>query len=72
MRPALLLAALTLMAAPLGAADDGGQPGAWARLALGSRAAALGQAVSAIDDDVSAAQQNPALLATQTRIGLAS
>jgi hypothetical protein len=69
---AALALAAALGAAPLAAADDGGQPAAWARLPLGARASALGQAVSAIDGDVSAAEQNPALLATQTRIGLAS
>ena len=72
MKPAVLLALLAALACALPAADDGGQPAAWTRLALGARSAALGQAVSAINGDVSAAQQNPALLATQTLIGLAS
>jgi hypothetical protein len=72
MRPAWALALALGLAAALPGADDGGQPAAWARLALGARSAALGQAVSALDGDVSAAQQNPALLATQTGIGLSS
>ena len=72
MNPAVLLGLLAALGGPLRAADDGGQPAAWTRLALGSRSAALGQAISAMDGDVSAAQQNPALLSTQPRIGLAS
>jgi hypothetical protein len=67
------LAALALgLAAGLAAAEDGGQAMAWTRLAVGARAAALGQAVSALDDDVFATAQNPALLATQSRINVAT
>lgn len=69
---AWLAAAGMGLAAALGAQGDGGQPAAWSRLSLGARAAALGQAVSALADDPVAAQQNPSLLATQTRASLAS
>jgi hypothetical protein len=58
--------------APLAAAEDGGQAAVWSRLAFGARAAALGQAVSAIEGDVNSAQQNPALLATLSDIALAA
>jgi hypothetical protein len=66
------LALALALAAPLAAAEDGGQPAAWDRLVLGARSAALGQAVSAQDDDVFAAAQNPALLATQSLINVAT
>jgi len=69
------LAALALAAAPSPAAataEDGGQAVAWTRLALGARSASLGQAVSALDDDAFAAAQNPALLAAQHQINLAT
>jgi hypothetical protein len=66
--PALALA----LPAGLGAAEDGGQAMAWTRLAVGARAASLGQAVSALDDDVFSTAQNPALLATQAQINVAT
>lgn len=53
-------------------AEDGGQPAAWAKLALGARSAALGQAVGALADDGEAALLNPALAATQTRAQMGS
>lgn len=54
------------------AAEDGGQPAAWAQRALGARSASLGRAVSALAEDPYAAQVNPALLATLQDAQLAS
>lgn len=55
-----------LLASGLAAAEDGGQPAAWTKLALGARVASLGQAVSALPDDAGAALLNPALAAAQS------
>lgn len=59
----LLLALLA--AGALRAAEDGGQPLAWAKLPLGARSAALGQAISALPGDTGAALLNPALSVAQ-------
>ena len=50
-----VLAPLVVFAGPLTAAEDGGQPVAWSKLALGARSAALGQAVSSLEGDTGAA-----------------
>ena len=67
------LASLALQATlARAAAQDGGQAVAWTRLAVGARSASLGQAIGALDDDVFAAAQNPALLAAQSGINMAT
>jgi|GEM_PF-5162262 hypothetical protein len=67
------LAGLALQPSPAwGAAQDGGQAVAWTRLAVGARSASLGQAIGALDDDVFAAAENPALLAAQNGINVAT
>lgn len=60
------------LALPLGAAEDGGQAAAWTKLALGARSAALGQAVTALENDPDAVLLNPALAATQQQAHVGS
>jgi hypothetical protein len=68
--PLLLLTLLVPRA--LHSAEDGGQPEAWTKLALGARSAALGQAVSALPDDAGAALLNPALAVAQSQAEVGS
>lgn len=72
MRPSCAALLLGLLGAALGAAEDGGQAAAWSKAPLGARAAALGQAVSAMEDDPDAALLNPALVATQRSANIGS
>lgn len=61
-----------LLGLPLWAGEDGGQAAAWTKLALGARSAALGQAVTALEDDPDAVLLNPALAATQQQAHVGS
>lgn len=70
MTRALLM--LMLLARVLPGAEDGGQPVAWSKLALGARSAALGQAVSSLAGDTGAVLLNPALAVSQGHASLGS
>jgi hypothetical protein len=59
----LLLALLALCSLGRGA-EDGGEPFAFAKLPVGARPAAMGQAFSAVGGDAYGLPSNPALLAT--------
>jgi hypothetical protein len=63
---------LMLSAAPLQAAEDGGQPFAFSKLPVGARSAALGNAQGALAGDAYGMVQNPALLATLDELQLGS
>ncbi len=64
--------ALAALAAGLTAAEDGGQPLAFTKLAVGARPAAMGQAYGAVGGDAYGFPNNPALLASLKDLRLGS
>jgi hypothetical protein len=70
-RPALLGIILALSPVLAMASEDGGQPFAFSKLAVGARPAAMGMAYGAVGGDAYGLPSNPALLATlrDLRIG---